>query len=722
MTTDSSCNSSFGKREDLRYDDLSEVCKEFTDLCEELSASEQLTCQMPNHVQLNVLQLQDATGDAEDSQSSQESLVPPADGCNDDVFLDGLKERSGSCLEQMIEDIIAGSAGFIPIPRTCVQHNQVQEYFCNDCGVVACTECLNEAHATHDSVELSVALGDMSSQLKKSLQPARQCMSITNASLQRLEQDKEAIESNQIFCSETIKNLFYKVRAAVDEKERHLLKALDRYIDGKLTQVRQKTSAFNEIKSQLSDSIEEVHGMLKGTSKEISVIVDKNEFVEEIELLAERVGDIETNLNKSNLSSTYAGFHDYSNTFQEKIDEIVSMCEYYPDEESGYYTSRVISLESDEEDEEETENQDFLGPPCFSYDNGSPHSLVETAFISSANSPSQSSILQRSYSTPTGMTRPPRLRSKRGSDVSEVSLKGPLIPIRYQSLRVATAVKTPLRIFDKLSSSKMEVVNPCGICSWENNSFIITDVRNHCLRIISSSGKCVGDIGKEGKSFGQFEDPAALIVCDKKYLLVCQRENSRVQKLSSAGKFVKKFGQKSIRGTSLGEPWDLVAAPNGKIYVTDWDKSCIHVFNKNGDHIGVLGGDNSLLGESLRFPAGIAMNAEGELVVVDRGNHCLWLLRADGHILRRISSKGHSSGELYFPFGVAVHHNGLIVVSDSGNNRISVFSSSGKFLNCFGERGSEPGMFLFPRHICITSSGQLAVADELNHRLQLFDL
>jgi len=719
MMADTSSNSSFDKREDLRYEDLTGVCKEFTNLCEELSASEQLICQSKNHVQLNVLQLQDASEGVEDSQSSQESLI--VNGCSDEVFLDGLKARNGSCWEQMIEDINEGSVGFIP--RPCVEHNQVQEYFCNDCGIVACTECVNEVHVAHDSVQVSVALGDMSSQLKKCLQPARLCMSITNSSLHRLEQDKEAVESNRVFCTETIQNLFNKVRAVVDEKEKQLIKALGRYVDGKLTQVRQSTSTLNDIKSQLSDCIEEIHGVLKGTSAETSLVIDKNEFVEEIELLAERVSDIEANLKKSNLSSTYAGFHDYSNTFQEKMDELVSMCEYYPDGESGYYTSRIISLENEEEEEEEDiENQDFLGPPCFSFHKGSPHSLFESATTSSATSPLQSSFLKRSYSTPTGMTRPPRLRSKRGSDVSETSLKGPLIPIRYQSLRVATTVKTPLRVFDKLSSSKLEVVFPCGICSWENFSYIITDVKNHCLRIISSSGKCIGDIGKEGKGLGQFEDPSALVVNNKKQLLVCQRENPRVQKLSCAGKFMKKFGQKSIRGTCLGEPWGLVAAPDGKIYVTDWDKSCIHVFSSSGDHIGMLGGADSLLGETLKSPAGIAMNAEGELVVADRGNHCLWLLKTDGHILRRISSKGHSGGELYFPFGIAICRDGLIVVSESGNHRISVFSSSGKFLNCFGERGSEPGMFQFPRHVCITSKGQLAVADELNHRLQLFNL
>lgn len=720
MTDSSSC---FDNCEDLACDELSDVCKEFSDICKEFSDPDNLIFRnytLP-HIQISVSSLQNGKNCTEDSSSSPESLTSLVNVSKEEAFSSGSSKGQEDHWQKMIKDIKEGSVACTTI-SLCGLHEINQDHFCIDCNVVTCTECITEVHATHDCVEVAIALEDRSSQLKKCLQPAFQCMLKTEASLHQLTQDKEAIESNRIFCKETVQKLINKVRATVDEKEQQLLAALDRYVDRKLNQVEHQEKNVNEVRNQVNGCIKEIHGVLQGTSLDLSLIIDKNEFVEEINLLAQNMTDIEACLHKTMFSSTYAGFHDHSNTFQEKLDEIVVMCEYYPDSDSGYYTSRVLSLDSEEEDDDDVPSLDSCYQVHSPHHRNWSHSLVEDGYISSQAASSPLSVgLKRSHSTPSGMTRPMRLVKRRTTDATE-SLTGPLIPIRYDSLRVAATAKAPLKVFDKLSSLKMDIVYPCGVCMGENNSFIITDVRNHCLRIISSSGKCIGDIGKEGKGLGQFEDPSAVAVNEKMQLLVCQRENARIQKLTSSGKYVKKFGQKTLRGTCLGEPWGLVAAPDGKLYVTDWDKNCIHVFNSSGDSHSSLGGDDSLLGESLKLPAGIDMNSEGQLIVADRSNHCLWLLATNGHILRRIGSQGHGAGELYYPYGVAVHQNGSIIVSESGNNRISVFSSCGKFLKCFGKKGEEPGMFLYPRHLCITPKGQLVVADELNHRLQLFDL
>ncbi len=702
--------------ENILDDELTEVCREFSDLCEEISATDKFICRNPTlpHVLLNVSAMQTSVNGVEDNHSSQESLSLQV---NDEVFDD---ESSEDLWNERITGIREGIAKFIP--SLCVLHKIDQDYFCYDCNTVLCTECVNEVHFTHDCVSVSVALADLSSQLKKCVQPANECKAVAEISLKRLAQDEEAVDMNKEFCKETISKIFLKVRTAVDEKERLLLEALNHYVDRKLSEVTKQRKVLEEAISQIRDCIEEIHDVFQTTPKEMSVVMNKNEFVEEIDMLAQGVSNIEASLQESKLSSTYAGFHDFSNNFQEKLDEIVAMCEYYPDSDTCYYTSRILTPESFEEDERDTVDPVHTDPMPRSFNSNCSQTSPEDEEVSKAVfSPSPLSLLKRSYSTPIGMTRP-LTRKKRGSDATELHLKGPLIPIRYESLRVAATVKEPVKVFDKLNSSRTELVFPCGICMGENNSFIITDVKNHCLRIISSSGKCIGDIGKEGKGLGQFEDPASVVINSKMQLLVCQRENSRIQKLSITGKFVKKFGHKGLRSACLGEPWDLIVSPDGKIYVTDWEKNCIHIFSSSGDHMKTLGGDDSLLGESLKQPSGIDMNSEGQLIVADRGNHCLWLLQTNGHILKRISSRGHAPGELFFPFGVAVHPNGSIIVSESGNNRISVFSSCGKFLNSFGHKGTQPGTFLFPRHICITPKGQLIVADELNHRLQLFDV
>ena len=173
-------------------------------------------------------------------------------------------------------------------------------------------------------------------------------------------------------------------------------------------------------------------------------------------------------------------------------------------------------------------------------------------------------------------------------------------------------------------------------------------------------------------------------------------------------------------GRRLLEPRGI-AISNGKIFVTDWQGSCIHVFEHAGgnkcNHISSIGSD------FLKQPAGIAINPRGNLVVADQDNHCVWILTPEGrNLIHPIGNKGDQLGQLYQPFGVTVTSQGLLVVSDKGNSCISVFTEQGQLVDCFGGKGSQPGEFDQPRHLCVNSLGQIIVADELNQRIQVFDL
>ena len=189
----------------------------------------------------------------------------------------------------------------------------------------------------------------------------------------------------------------------------------------------------------------------------------------------------------------------------------------------------------------------------------------------------------------------------------------------------------------------------------------------------------------------------------------------------SPGKFTLRFSLRSpLRGTHLGEPWGIAVSFDGKVLVSDWEKSCIHIFDESGKYVGNFGSAN--VTTALKYPAGIAIDKRGQVVVADRGNHCIWRFTPDGQPLSRFGKQGHAPGELFFPFGVAIDKEGNIIVSESGNHRISFFTANGKFLRCFGKKGTQPGMFQYPRHLCIDQQGRLVVADELNQRLQIFSV
>ena len=160
----------------------------------------------------------------------------------------------------------------------------------------------------------------------------------------------------------------------------------------------------------------------------------------------------------------------------------------------------------------------------------------------------------------------------------------------------------------------------------------------------------------------------------------------------------------------------LVISHDGHVLASDWEHSCIHIFDPVGKYIKQFAAPES----DLFQPTGLAFDNRGRLIVADRRGHHIWLFTPDGDLLSHFGWEGHNPGDLYLPYGIAVNGRGEIIVSESGNHRLSVFTDTGDFLNCFGEKGSDIGQFQYPLGICINANNKLVVCDEGNERLQIF--
>ena len=632
-----------------------------------------------------------------------------------------LKER-----QKKIASIVEqGDSESLP---TCSAHGLAKAYFCADCNELLCTSCVTDEHQNHDCSEAAKAIPGCLNSVQSYVQPGCDLVCRMEASLKQLKQDSESIETNRSICVDAIREEFNKVREAIDTREKMLLTTVNKYIDHKLTKVEHQNERLNKTKESTQKILTTAEQLLNENLHSMTALTENERMADELHDQFQSVADVESEIFDSMFSSTYVGFRDDNmKEVKQQIGTLVSLCEFFPDADSGYYLSRKMTVEGEEDPYIQSVNNSLQEGGFYqqTVDSFGARPRIESIPEESEEGlycsvPKAHGSIVRSNSTP-AISLKSIVLNRRASE--EVIATCPPVPIRFNSLRIKTSIIEPTKVIDKLCRSKKEVVHPCGVCIGDNDCMIVSDVKNHCLRMIASNGKYIDAIGCEGKSSGEFEEPCALAVDKKRNILVAQRENPRIQKLTSSGKYSTKFGHKGIRGTSLGEPWGIAVGQDQKIYVSDWDKNCIHVFNGNGRYDTIIGSDKFPSGgETLSLPAGIAVSQEGNLLVTDRGNHCVWVLKTNGSVLSRIGSKGRAPGELYYPFGIAVDKEGNIIISESGNNRISVFSSSGAFLKHFGCKGSEPGKFHHPRHVCVNTKGEVVVADELNHRLQLFKL
>jgi DNA-binding beta-propeller fold protein YncE len=81
-------------------------------------------------------------------------------------------------------------------------------------------------------------------------------------------------------------------------------------------------------------------------------------------------------------------------------------------------------------------------------------------------------------------------------------------------------------------------------------------------------------------------------------------------------------------------------------------------------------------------------------------------------------SAGSAGGQFSHPQGEAVDASGNLWVIDAGNNRVEKFSSSGTFIAAYGSAGSGSGQFSNPAAVAINQgTGNVYVTDGGNHRL-----
>ncbi len=229
-----------------------------------------------------------------------------------------------------------------------------------------------------------------------------------------------------------------------------------------------------------------------------------------------------------------------------------------------------------------------------------------------------------------------------------------------------------------------------------------------------------------GPADGSFSAPSRAATDSSNNVYVTDSGNSRVQKFSSTGTFLSKFGTLGIgNGQFLtGSASGVAIDSAGNVYVVDKLSNRVQKFNSAGTFVtawGTLGTGNG----QFNAPTGIAVDpSSGNVYVADTGNNRIQEFTSGGGYLTQWGSVGTGDGNFTSPSGVAVDSTGDVYVADSGNSRIQKFTSTGSFVTKWGSLGTGDGQFgattTTTLDLAIGSSDNVIVADPTNNRVQKF--
>jgi sugar lactone lactonase YvrE len=309
--------------------------------------------------------------------------------------------------------------------------------------------------------------------------------------------------------------------------------------------------------------------------------------------------------------------------------------------------------------------------------------------------------------------------------------------------------------------------SPSAVRIDKAGNLLIADRDNHRIRRVATDGRIStlagnGTAGYNGDSqearLASLNKPSGLTVDASGNLLIADRDNHRIRRVSADGMIATVAGNGTLgyngdglpaTAARLNFPTAVAVDADGNLLIADhWNFRVRRVSARDGS-IGTLTGSGSdrfggdgqaAAAASVSFPAGIAVDPSGNILITDRGNQRIRRIGKTSAIIQTVAGSGNvgfcgdglrADGScLYNPTGITVDGKGNLYLVDQGNQRVRRISPEGVMSTLAGngkdgfsgEGGSAAAASLrYPSEVAVDASGNVYVSDQLNNRIRRVD-
>jgi sugar lactone lactonase YvrE len=290
----------------------------------------------------------------------------------------------------------------------------------------------------------------------------------------------------------------------------------------------------------------------------------------------------------------------------------------------------------------------------------------------------------------------------------------------------ATGQYTLVKTWGSLGHGDGQFEWPWGVTVDSSGNVYVADAHNNRVQKFDSNGIFLAKWGSFGQGDGQFDGSGNNgpygVVSDANgniYMTDCGPRstlgNNRIQKFTSDGTFVTKWGSYGSGDGQFASPIGIGMDSLGYVYVADWYNFRIQKFTPDGIFITKWGTEGSGDGQ-FEYPQSVAGDAAGNIFVADTYNHRIQKFDSNGNFLMKWGSYGNGDGQFYLPAGVVVDSSGNVYISDSWNQRVQKFTADGKFLT----KWSVPSQWAYLQGITVDGEGNVYVVNNGYNRVQKF--
>ncbi|KIA95978.1 hypothetical protein OC25_05435 [Pedobacter kyungheensis] len=282
-----------------------------------------------------------------------------------------------------------------------------------------------------------------------------------------------------------------------------------------------------------------------------------------------------------------------------------------------------------------------------------------------------------------------------------------------------------------------------------HGNILVVDMSNSMIRKIDPYGN-VTTLAGNGK-LAVVDGPAANasfyfprgIAINSRGEIYISDNSSMIRKIDLNGNVTTVAGamQSGYRDGQAGAalfnlPFSLVFDRSDNLYISDRQNQRIRVMNSNGQ-VSTLAGSGNIgnangqgIAASFFSPAGIALDAAGNLFVAETGNHLIRKITPTGLVstFGGTGVKGNTNGLLKIasfsnPQALCFDNNGILYIAEYGNHSIRKVSANGEVEYFYGDVSPTEGAglsvyFNHPDGIVVDKHGNVYVADMDNNMIR----